>query len=804
MMNRLKGLIQDVRFGARVLRKTPGFAAITILTLALGIAGNVVIFSFFNSFYLRPFPFVDPRRLVDLDETAPQWNARYLGLAYPHFNEWREQNRSFAGMAAWGYEQYNVAFQGSTTRVRGARVTHDLASVLGFQPILGRMFTSDEDQPGGAKVVVLGNGFWKRQFGGQEDVVGQTLRLNGNPYKIIGVLPPDNEVLVEAEFWVPLAENPSVGHGWIYRGVGRLKEGVTLDMAREDLMRVRQGMLEENRGDPSSLPSISSLSDRFFGSSRWVIEILLAAVGVVLLIACGNVAALMLARGLARARELGVRLSLGATLPRLAGLIGAESLMLTVLGGLLGMLLGHWGSKVLLNSLTDRPPRWVNFDLDWRVWVFAGLMVAVSALLGALPVIASAAKLDLHRALQSSAQQSTTAGGGRRLLQALVVGEVALTLVLLVEAGLLLQTFRALQQAVPGYRADHVLIYEIALPADQYESKESKLAFFRNHLERLRSVAGVVSASEISAPPLGGHWGVFFTAADALPKTPDKPDCIVLQRVASPGYLETMGVRLVAGRDFTRQDGVNESSRAIIVNESFAHHFWPGQNPLGRRLRHHGDTEPWMTVVGVARDVQHYEVGAAMIPGVYVPYAQMPINQMAIVVRTSIEPTLLVPTVRALVREADPNLAVFGVRTMAGTLRQSIWMRRVIASLFGIFGFVALVMALGGIYGVFSYAVNRRTQELGVRLALGARRRDVLWLVVRQGLLLAVIGIGIGLVGALMIVPVTGGLFYGVGPFDLLTFGGVSFLLAAVAVVACWIPAHRATRGNPMMALRCE
>jgi putative ABC transport system permease protein len=387
----------------------------------------------------------------------------------------------------------------------------------------------------------------------------------------------------------------------------------------------------------------------------------------------------------------------------------------------------------------------------------------------------------------------------------LVVVEVALSLVLLVQAGLLLKTFRTLQQSDPGYRPDHVLVYEIALPPAQYGSKESKIAFFQNHLERVRGLGSVVSASAVSAPPLGAHWGRFFTTLDEAAKGSNEPRDIVLQRVAFPGYLETMGVSLVAGHGFPKQDGINDGSRAIIVNETFAKRFWPGKDAVGQRTGYHNDPNtPWMTVVGVVKDVQHYGAGVPFFPGIYVPYAQEPINQMAIVIRTSVEPTRLVPTIRSLVRETDPDLAMFGVVTMEQRLSQSLWVQRLCASLFGIFAGIALALALGGIYGVFSYVVRQRTPEIGVRLTLGARRGDVLWLILRQGLALAITGIVLGLLGSLMVSPLLRSLLSGVSPFDPFTFGGVALLLGAVAAAACCIPARRATKIDPMEALRCE
>jgi predicted permease len=794
--------MNNLRYAVRQLLKNSGFASITVLVLALGISGTIVIFTVFNALYLRPFPFGEQGRMVDLDETAPKWDLEYTGLAYADFYGWREQNRSFECLGAWASESRNVSVQGNAERTRGVRVTHDLATVLGIQPVFGRLFTAEDDRPGAAKVILLGNGFWKRQFGGSQDVIGRSLRLDHEPFTIIGVLPPDEGVMVEGEFWVPLAMDPSAQGSWFLSGIGRLKEGLTIAAALDDLRRVHQGLVESHRANENTSPRLTPVGDRLFGKAKQVIQMLLGAVGVVMLIACGNVASLMLARGLTRLRELGVRISLGATPWRIARLIGGESLLLAVLGGLLGMYLGYWGLQMLLASLPQRPPRWITFEVDWRVWLFAGLLVVSSAVLGAVPALRSALRMDLREILQSSTQQSTASGGGRRSLHALVVAEVALTLVLMVQAALLLKTFRSLQQVDPGYRPDHVLVYEIALPPLRYESSQARMEFFRSHLERVRGLPAVASASAVTAPPLSGHWGNFFTIENAPPKGPNEQDPVVLQRIAFPGYFETMGIRIVAGRDFTAQDGIQEGSPSVIVNESFARRFWPSQDAVGKRISHRYPNAPWMTVIGVARDVKHYGMDQPMTPGLYIPYTQESPTQMAVVVRSRMAPSSLVPSVRALVRESDPDLAVFDVVTMEERLAQSMWVRRLSATLFGIFSGVALALAVGGIYGVFSYAVNRRTQEIGVRLALGARRRDVLWMVVRQGLGLAAAGTAIGLIGSLGVAPLMRRLLFGVSPVDPYTFAGIALLLAVVALLACWLPARRAAGVEPMSALR--
>lgn len=794
----------DICYGFRMLRKSPGITVIAVVTLALGMAGNTMIFSFFNALFLRPLPFYQPDRLVDLDETAPRWNLEYTSLAYPDFCAWRRQNRSFEGMTAWTTNDFSLSFAGSAQRVRAARVTYDLPAVLGIGLAQGRSFLPEEDRPGAEKVVVLSHSLAQRLFGGQ-DVLGQVLRLDRESYTIVGVLAGDRALFNNEELWVPLCRDPEdLSQGWNLRGIGRLKPGVTMAMALDDLQRIHQARVADHKANENTSPRLTTITDRLFGDARPVLAILMGAVAVVLLIACGNVAALMLARGLARWRELGIRLSLGATAGRVARLILTESLLVSTLAGALGLVLGYWGLHALLNSLADRPPQWVSFQFDVRVWLWALSMILATAAFGALPTCRTVLKGSFQGALVSSGRQSTAAPARRRGLHALVVGEVALTLLLLIQAALLVQAFRSVQKMDPGYRPDHVLLCQIALPEIQYKTRESWDAFYRDCLDQVRALPGILSASAVTAPPLGGHWGNFFIIENAPAKRPDEQDPVVLQRVACPGYFETMGIGLRTGRAFTDQDGRTEGSRAVIVNDTFARRFWPNEDPLGKRIRHRGSDEPWMTVVGVARDVKHYGLDQPMIPGVYLPYAQERCRVMTVVARTAAEPLNLVSSVRETIRRIDPDLPLYDVATMSQRLHQSLWLRRLYSSLIGAFAAVALIMAVGGMYGVFSYVVGGRTREIGVRLALGAPRGSVLWMVLRQGLLLAAIGIGLGLSGTLVTVPLMKRLLLGIHGVDLLLCGVILVLLTVVALLACYVPARRAAKIDPMAALRCE
>jgi predicted permease len=799
-------MFQDIRYAFRMLLKRPGVTAVAVATLALGMAGNTVIFSFLNAFFLRPMPFTEPDRLVDLDETAPRWNLEYTGLSYPDFHSWRQQNRSFDGMAAWQTHSCTLSFQGDAERVQGAWVTHDLLTVLGLRPALGRSFTPKEDRPGGERVAMVSRSLASRLFA-NEEVLGKVLHIDREPFTIVGILPEAKTLLEGAEVWMPLAKDPDdLTKGWYLRGVGRLKRGVTLAAARDDLLGIHRGLVENHRANENTFPKLTPITERMFGSTRPVLAVLMGAVGVVLLIACGNVAAIMLARGLARWQELSIRMSLGATPWRIARLIGMEGIMLSGLAGILGLCLGYWGLHALVNSLVDRPPGWISFTFDVRIWLYALVMVLATALCGILPTLHAIRVGHAPGTAQSPSRQSTTSNVRCRSLHSLVVAEVALTLILLVQAGLLVQAFRSLQRMDPGYRADHLLVYRIALPESQYKEKDAWHAFFRDHIEQIQALPGVTAASAVSAPPLGGHRGTFYTPENAPARRPDEPDPVVLLRVAWPGYFETLGITMLAGRTFTDQDGLTDGARAVIVNETFARRCWPNRDPIGMRIKDGGpgSKAPWMTVVGVARDVKHYGLDRPMIPGVYIPYAQDRQSVMAVVVRTTADPLDLMSSVRGIVRRTDPDLPVFEVETMAGLLHRSLWLRRLYSELIGVFAGVALVMALGGLYGVFSYVVNGRTREIGIRIAVGASTRTVLWMVLRQALILSAIGIAIGLVGTAITVPLMRGILLGVRASDAAIFALVPVFLIVVALLAGYIPARRAARIDPMAALRHE
>ena len=614
--------LTDIKYTMRQLFKHPLITCIAVVTLALGMAGNTVIFSFINGFFLRPMPFYEPDRLLDFDQTAPRWNLEYTYNSYGNFHDWRQQNQSFTGMTVFAGDRFNMRHGEVTERITGTRVTHDVFGVLGVNPARGRAFTQAEDRPGADRVVVLTHGFCQRLFG-EQDVIGQVVQLNREPYTIIGVLAANQVDLFDSDLWMPLAENPENRDRWYLRGVARLKPSVTLATAQQDLDRIHQGLIEAKLANENTSPRLTPMRERYFGDAKPMLAILMSAVAVVLLIACGNVAALMLARGLARWRELGIRLSLGATPARIARLISTESLLLSSLAGVLSLYLSHWGLKVLLDSIAERPPQWIPFTFDIRIWIFVGLMVVLAAAFGAVPTCLAVLKGHGRVSLSISGQHATATPKKRRSLHLLVVAEIALTLVLLVQTCLLMKAFRHLQKQDPGFRSEKVLTYTIGLPESQYPTGDTRLAFYQDHLEQIRGLPGVIQASAVDVIPLGGHTGKLYEIENAPAPNPDEQNPIVLQRVAFPGYFEAMDIQCLAGRTFNEQDGINAGSLAVMVNQTFARHFWPNDDPVGKRIRLRGEQNPWMTVVGLTRDTKHYGLEKLMIPGVFLPYTQI-------------------------------------------------------------------------------------------------------------------------------------------------------------------------------------
>jgi predicted permease len=790
--------MNDLKLAFRQLAKSPGFTVVAVLILALGIGGNTVVFSLVNGLFLKPLPFPHPEQLVDIDATAPKWNLHYTGVNYADFEAWREQNETFAAMAHSRGGEFSLAVDRRNARVPGQRVTHDLADVFALRPVLGRMFHADEELGGASRVVVIGHHIWVEWFDRDPNVVGKTLTIDAELHEIIGVLPATAAMPSRAAFWIPFESKPPNYAGL---AVGRLKPGVTIDQASADLLRIHRARIPEAKENEFTSPIVQPLLQRHLGGAGFIAFLLQSAVVVLLLIACANIAGLMLARTLARVPELGLRTALGASRGHIARLLLTESLLLATIGGAAGVLLGRWALDGVIATFTDLPA-WMQLTIDWRFVLFVSAAVAWCGMIaGLVPARHVLRRLDVRSVMGPGAHQVTAPGGRVGSMRVLVVAEIALALMLLLVAGLLGRAFQRVTQVDSGIRPERVLTYGLLLPDAKYRNPAARLAFFDEHLARLRALPEVESASASTILPFSGqHVGNFFEPEGGLPGGLEAKSPVVLTRTSFPGYFETMGITLPAGRSFNEQDRRD----VVIVNESLARLFWPGKNAVGQRMRSRGSNGPWLEVIGVARDIRHYGLEREVRPGVYVPFYAMPQSGVGIVVRTKGDPAALAPTVRALLHEQDPTLPLAGLATMEERIRQSMFLRRMYSGMTATFALTAVAMAMAGLYGLVAYVVGQRTHEFGIRLALGAQTRDLLRLVVRDGTRLAVVGMAIGLIGGVLAGGGISVLLAGVSPFDPVVLLTASALLAAVVVVACLAPARRAARLNVLDVLRAE
>jgi predicted permease len=803
---RMLGTLQhDLKIAFRATRSKPAFSLMVIGMLAAGVAGNAAIFSVFNGLFLRPLPFAEPDRLVDLDETAPKWNLKFVGLSCPDFYAWREGNKTFDSMAFFDSEGYDLSDgRGGAQHIRGKQVTRDMLDVLRLKPALGRNFLPEEDRHGGPKVLMLGYALWQRMFQGDRTVLGRVLKLNGEPYTVVGVLPREAVFPPDAELWTPLAANVSRNNGWYLSGVGRLKRGVTIEQAAADLLRVHRAPNPGSGRDATDVtsPTVMPLRDRYLGDYRQVTHILLGGVAIVLLIACVNIAGLMLVRGAARTREIAICRAIGASRGAIIRQLLTESLVLAAIGGIAGVLIGHVFLRGILILMPDDMPGWLSFRLDATFAAFCTLITAAAAVLFGLAPAIQAAGVDPRAWLQDGARSSFSRGR-RGALSLLIVCEVGLALMQLVSAGLLLQAFRKVTHADPGFRPDNVLTYTLDLPEARYPKEPQQVEFYRRLLDRLRVLPGVQSAGAVSILPLDGHTGWFFKVEGGRTITGKDQNPVVLLLRSTTGYFETRGVNLLAGRRFDERDGAVDGPKVAIVSESFAKYFWPNTDAMGKRIRYAWD-EGWMQVIGITRDVKHYGLDREMRPSVWVPFRQQSQRAMSIALRSAINPHSLANAAREVQRQIDPDLAMFNIRTMSERLDRSLWARRAYSWLFGAFAAVAILLAAAGVYGVTSYAVSQRSREIGIRMALGARPTQVMSGVLLNGMALVSAGVVLGLIGALLTTRLLESLLFGVSTHEPVTYACVIAGLAVVGLLANFIPAQRASRVDPMRILRFE
>ena len=804
-------LLYDIRMSFRTIRQKPGFAAMVIGILALAIGGATAIGGAFNSLFLKPLPFPDPGRLISVDETAPKWGLKFVGIAHPDFCAWREQNTTFDSITFFQNPDYNLSKPGPARHIRGAKVTRDMLNVLRLKLVMGRNFSAEEDRPKGDKVALLGYGLWQRAFAGDRDVLGRFIVLDNEPYKIIGVLPKEAVFPDRAEIWTPLGPDPSHGldNGWGGSGIGRLKSGVTPEQAQADLLRIHRSLIAAGQSaNEITSPILTPIREYYLGSFQAPSRIMIVAVGVVLLIACANIAALMLVRASARAHEIAIRAAIGASRSRIVRQLLTENAVLAAAGGLAGILLGAEAMRGIVALLPASTPRWIDFRFDFRFAVFCVLLTAAAALLSGLVPALQGSRADLRGRLHEAALRASTSRGRRRTLNALVITEIALALVLLIPSGLLLRAFQRVLHVDPGFRPENVLAFSVGLPDQTYPKPEQAVAFYRNLLSQLRTVPAVVGAGAANAPPLGGHWGQFFEVEGESAPSPGAKRPVVLQVVVTPGYFDAIGMTVAAGRQFDERDGEIEGHPVAMVSETFARQHWPGVSPVGKHIRYpkRGAPQgPWWTVVGVLRNEKHYGLDGEDRPTVYTPQLQMPWPMsLDVIIRAQSNPDLLIAPTRRILERIDPDLPMYHVRTMTSEIDRALWARRAVSWLFGIFAAVALVLAAAGIYGVISYAVSQRTREIGVRMALGASPREVLATVLRSGMALVALGITIGLGLTIAAAGLLQDVLFGVSPRDPLVYAAILVAVGAVGLLANAVPARRAATVDPLRALRSE
>jgi putative ABC transport system permease protein len=806
-------LWQDLRFGFRQLLGKPGFATIATLSLALGIGANTAIFSLVDAVLLRPLPFHDPDRLVMVWEDAAKIGFPRNTPAPANYADWKRQNRVFEDMAALNWRSFNLTDEGEPERVEAQAVTANFFPLLGVKPELGRGFTEEEDQPGRNNVALISYGLWQRRFGGDPGLIGKEITLDGQKHTVIGVAPPGLQFLSkETGLWVPMAFSPQelANRGGHYLTVvARMKPGVTLQQARADVAAIMQRI---NRDNPVSWSGfelgsvVISMREQLAGDVRPALITLLVAVGFVLLIACANIANLLLSRGAARYREIAVRAALGAGRRRIVRQLLTESVLLAVAGGAAGLLFAWLSFSFLKQIIPDGMALNAGVRIDARVFAFTLLLSLLTGIIFGLAPALQAVKVDLNEALKQSGGRSGVGAGHRRFRSALVVVEVALALVLLVGAGLLIKAFLRLRSLDIGVNPDNVLTLRTTLPRNKYGELPNRDAFYRQVLERVRALPGVVSAGYTTAMPLTWKGGTNSFTVEGREQAPGQD---AQSRQVSTGYMETMGVKLREGRFFDERDGA-QAQPVAVINETMARQFWQGENALGKRFKLGSvdSQNPWVMVVGVIGDIKEMGLEAPAKAEMFFPYQQLPrmLWNMPrdLAVRTTGDPMSVAAAARQAVWSVDGAQPVSNIRTMDEILSEEVAQRRIGMTLLAAFAALALLLASLGIYGVLSYAVAQRAQEIGVRMALGAGRGDVLRMVLADGMRLAMAGVVIGLGASFALTWLMAGLLFGVSASDPLTLGGVTMLLIAVAMAACFIPARRATKVDPMIALRCE
>jgi putative ABC transport system permease protein len=808
---------QDVRYGLRMLLKTPSVSIVATIALALGIGANTAIFSVVNAVLLRPLPFANSDQLMMVWETDATRGQVRGTASYLNFSDWRDQNHVFERLASYHNNDFIMTGRGESTRLQGAVVNADLFPLLGVAPTIGRGFLPDEDKPGeGGRVVVLSQALFQKRFNSDPNVINQSMVLDGRNYTIVGVMPDAFQFPIQndpVELWTTVAidregEDPvTEERGAHYINViGRLKPGITREQAQAEMTaisaRLEQQYPEKNLHKTTALePALEAL----VGNIRPALLILLGAVGCVLLIACANVANLLLARAMMRYKEMAIRSALGASRGRIVRQLLTESLLLSLTGGTLGLILAVWWADLLVALGKQNIPRALQVGLDWRVLAFTLVVSVLTGIVFGLVPALHSSKTELTESLKEGGRGSSDGARRNRIRGLLVVGELAIAFVLLVGSGLLIQSFWRLYQVSPGFEPPNLLTMVVSIPEVKYPTERQE-HFFRELLTRVRALPGVRSASAVTPLPLSGDmYRISFETEGRQVAKGDLPSSDFF--VIDDNYFKTLGVSILKGRDFNERD-TEKATPVIIVNETFARKFFPNEDPVGKRIKPGisvGDEKPAMReIVGVVSTVRNRNLSSDLRPGYFVPSTQIPFNQMTLVVRTTTDPRTLITAVQNEVRAMDQELPVYNVKTMEEYISATVAAPRFNTTLLVIFASVALVLTIVGLYGVMSYSVAQRTNEIGIRMALGAQTRDVLRLIVSQGFKLVLLGLGLGMLGAFALMRVLASLLFGVSARDPYTFGVVAIVLASVALLACYIPARRASRVDPLQALHYE
>jgi predicted permease len=807
----LELFVQDLRYALRTLRKNPGFAAIAVLTLALGIGANTAIFSIVNAVLLRPLPFPQANRIVAVYQTLERNGVHRNGVSYPNFADWQQQSHSFEQMGAFHESDVTLTGVGDPEIIPGAVVTSGLLSALSVRPVAGRLLMPDDDQPGAGAVVVLSERLWRRRFGAAADLVGKTITLDKQVFTVAGILPADFQFPFQnppADLWIPVQQDTQLKNLIPHRGghylssIARLKPGVTLREAETELVGINASLTKQYPRENGGWGiRIAPLQHELVGDVQLGLLVLLSAVALVLLIACANVANLLLARATSRSRELAVRAALGAGRKRIVRQLLTESLLLGGIGGALGAASAWWAVRGLVQLLPDDLPRIHAIQVDGWVLGFTLLLsVLVSLVFGLAPAM-QATSVNLVNGLKEGARGNSD-GSGRRLRGVLIISEVALAVVLLTGAGLLVHSFLALQNVSPGFRVNGILTASVALPQSQYTKPEEWARYSDQGLARIKTIPGVTSAAVVMGLPMSGDRVNLAFEIDGRPQAPEDRVSANFASV-SREYFQLFGIPLLRGRVFDDRDTA-PSQKIAVVSEAFVHRYFPNEEAVGKHLSFGFPERASREIVGVVGDVRQVSLDAAAEPEMYVPFEQSPVWGMNFVVRTAGDPAALASAVRERIQEADKDLPVVDVQPMTVYLRESMAQPRFRTLLLGLFGVVALVLAAVGIYGVISYSVAQRTQEIGLRMALGADPAQVLRLVVGQGMKLVLVGLAAGVAGAFGLTRLFSSLLFGITAGDPLTYFGTAFVLIVVSLLACYIPARRAMSVDPLVALRYE